>query len=217
VIVMHGRSCSLDWDVHRAPFLHAAGFNVLFFDFRGHGRSPGRLVTFGCLERQDVEGAVEFLASRGIRRIGLLGFSYGGMAAMPGAPLCPEVHAVISDGGPASLRSAITGLAVERGLPRWLGRFLVWLTVATTSLRLRANLFAYEPVRWVGKIAPRPILFIHGELDPYLSDFAELVAAAGEPKLAWRVPGVGHVKVSDTYPDEFRRRVLEFFESSLPA
>jgi len=217
VVIMHGHGGSLDYDLHRAPFLHAAGFNVLLFDFRAHGRSPGRLATFGYLERRDVQGAVEFLKGRGMQAIGLMGFSYGGMAAMLGAPLCPEVGAVISDGGPARLRRAIAAKVVELGLPGWLGSFLGWLAVATASVRLGVNLFRYEPVRWVGKIAPRPVLFVHGELDPYLPDFNDLFAAAGEPKEAWRVPGVGHCKASEVCPEEFQRRVLEFFERSLPA
>jgi len=62
---------------------------------------------------------------------------------------------------------------------------------------------------------PRPILFVHGELDAYLPDFDELFAAAGEPKEAWRVAGVGHTKVSEACPDEFRQRVLDFFNRSL--
>jgi len=215
VAVLHGRGGSLDNDLHRAPFLHAAGFNVLLIDFRAHGRSPGRVATFGYLERRDVQGAVGFLKARGMQAIGLLGFSYGGMAALLAAPLCPEVKAVISDSGPARLRSAVAGQAVELGLPRWLGSALGTLGVALTSVRLGVNLFRYEPVRWVGRIAPRPVFLIHGELDPYLPDFAELVAAAGEPKQVWSVPGVGHTKVSEACPDEFHRRVLEFFERYL--
>jgi pimeloyl-ACP methyl ester carboxylesterase len=214
-VILHGHGGSLDGDVQRAPFLNAAGFNVLLFDFRAHGRSPGRLATFGYLERRDVQGAVEFLKGRGIKRIGLLGFSYGGMAAMCAAPLCPEVRAVISDGGPARLRTAIAGRLVEWHFPGWSAAFLAWLTVAATSVRLGANLFRYEPLRWVGKIAPRPVLFIHGELDRYLPDFPELAAAAEEPKGVWRLPGVGHCKASEVYPEEFQRRVVGFFDRNL--
>ena len=215
VVILHGHGGSMDWDIQRSPAFHAAGFNVLLFDFRAHGRSEGRLATFGYLERRDVLGAVAFLKERGVKRIGLLGFSYGGMASMLAAPVCPEVNAVVTDGGPARVRTAIIGRCFEVGLPRWLARPLAWLAVAATSLRLDVNLFRYEPIRWVGKIAPRPILFIHGELDQYLPDFDELYAAAGEPKEAWRLPGVGHTKASEVYPEEFRRRVIGFFDRNL--
>ncbi len=212
VIFLHGQGGSMDPDVQYVPALHTAGFHVLMFDFRAHGRSEGRVSTVGYLERQDALGAVDFVRSRGIERIGLLGFSMGGMVAMLTAPICPEVKAVISDGGPARLMSAMTSWGVERGAPYWLAGALAWLTLAATSLRLRVNLFRYEPICWVGKIAPCPILFIHGERDQYVPDFDALVAAAGLPKQVWRVPEAGHRTVDQLYPDEYRRRVVAFFD-----
>jgi len=217
VVILHGHGGSMDGDVHRAPMFHRAGFGVLLLDFRAHGRSPGRLATFGYLERWDVLAAVEFLKSRGVQRIGLLGFSYGGMASMLAAPICPDVHAVVTDGGPARLRSAIIGRGAELGLPKGLTAFLAWVTIAITSARLGVNLFRYEPVRWVGQIAPRPILFIHGDLDPYCFDFDDLFAAAREPKEVWRLPEVGHTQASEVYPEEFYRRVVGFFDRYLCA
>lgn len=215
VVILHGHGGSMDWDIHRAPSLHAAGFNVFLFDFRAHGRSDGRLATFGYLERLDVQGAVEVLKRRGMKRIGLLGFSYGGMASMLAAPICPEVNAVITDGGPARMKTAILGRCVEANLPRGLAAFVTWLVVNATSLRLGVNLSCYEALRWVGQISPRPIFFVHGELDQYCPDFDELYAAASQPKELWRLPGVGHTQASETYPEEFRRRVVDFFNRSL--
>ena len=64
-MLMHGFS----W--HRLPWL--AGFvpwiqrryNVLQFDFRGHGDSDDALITLGTLEQRDVAAAVRFLPGRG--------------------------------------------------------------------------------------------------------------------------------------------------------
>jgi pimeloyl-ACP methyl ester carboxylesterase len=215
VIILHGHGGCLDWDIHRVPFLHKAGFNVFLFDFRAHGRSQGHLATFGYLERYDVQGAVKYLVSQGIKSVGLLGFSYGAIASMLATPLCPEVRAVVADGGPSRLRVALVARAMEYKFPRWFAGPMAWLTVTITSFRLGENLFHYEPVRWVGKISPRPIFFINGELDMYCPDFEELFTAAGEPKGAWRLRGVGHTKASEVYPDEFQRRVTEFFERNL--
>jgi fermentation-respiration switch protein FrsA (DUF1100 family) len=215
VIILHGHGGSLDWDIHRAPALHAAGFNVFLIDFRAHGRSQGHRTTFGYLERRDVIGAVNFLLSKGVKRIGLLGFSFGGIASMLTAPICPEIKAVVTDGGPARQKTALSGRAIELHVPLQLAVSLAWLTVAITSVRLGANLFHYEPVRWVAKISPRPILFIHGNLDQYCPDFDDLFSAAGEPKEVWRLPGVGHTKASEVYPQEFEKRVLEFFDRTL--
>jgi len=215
VVIMHGHGGSMDWDIHRAPALHAAGFNVLLFDFRAHGRSEGSMITFGYLERQDVLGAVELLRGRGMRRIGLLGFSFGGIAAMLAAPICSDIAAVVSDGGPARMRSAMAARGLEWGAPRWLSVPLAWLTVAITSLRVRANLFHHEPVRWVGQISPRPILFVHAGQDQYLPDFDDLYAAARPPKEVWYVPEAGHTKVSEVLPEDFQRRVIAFFDQHL--
>ena len=127
------------------------------------------------------------------------------------APVCPDIQAVISDDGPARIRTALTVYGLQKGHPRWLSASLAWLALAGASLRLGANLFRYEPVRWVGKIAPRPILFIHGDQDPNLPDFDELYAAANLPKEAWRVPEAGHVEAGQLYPGEHERRIIDFF------
>jgi uncharacterized protein len=215
VIILHGHGGSMDWDVGRAVYLHEEGFNVLLFDFRAHGRSEGHVASFGYLERRDVLAAVEFLKSRDILRIGVLGFSYGGMAAMLSAPIFPDIRAVISDGGPASKLTAFTARGVELHAPRRASHMLAWLAIAMASLRLRANLFLYDPVRWVSRIAPRPVLFIHGDQDPYLPDFNDLYAAAGEPKEVWRVADAGHTTLSQQMPQEHQRRVVEFMQKNL--
>jgi len=104
---------------------------------------------------------------------------------------------------------------MEWGFPAWISRPMAWLAIAMASIRLRANLFRYEAVPWVGKIAPRPILFIHGDRDQYCREFDELYAAARSPKELWRVPEAGHVTLSSTVPDEHRRRVIAFFQAHL--
>ena len=215
VIILHGHGSSYDFDVYRSPALHAAGFNVLLFDFRAHGRSEGNRMTFGYEEQKDVAAAIEFVHKRGMKHVGLLGFSYGGMASMISTPKSPDVEAVISDGGPARIRTAIAARGVEMGFPLWLTKPLAWLIISMTSLRLGVNLFRYEPIQWVGKITPRPILFIHGDLDQYLPDFDDLYAAASTPKELWRLPDAGHTNASQLYPEEHTRRVVEFFSQNL--
>jgi fermentation-respiration switch protein FrsA (DUF1100 family) len=214
VIFLHRQGGSMDPDVQYVPAFHAAGFSVLMFDFRAHGRSEGQVSTVGYLERQDALAAIAFVKEQGIERIGLLGFSMGGVVATLTTPLTPDVRAVISDGGPARMQTALRVRAIEMGVPRPFADLMAWLIGAITSLRVGAGLFYYEPVRQVGKIAPRPILFIRGERDQYVppADFEALLAAAGEPKEVWRVPEAGHRTVDEVYPEEYRRRVVGFLE-----
>ena len=214
VILLHGHGGSIDYDIDFLPRLHAAGYSVLQFDFRGHGRSQGDTVTFGYLEQRDIQAAGHYLAGRGFQRIGVHGFSLGGMCALTGTPLTPEVSLVIDDAAPVRLRSAIRGWCLERGIPAWAGRPLAWLVLAATSLRLGVNIFAYEPVRWVGRIAPRPLMLIHGEHDQYVTDFDDLLAAA-HPTEVWRLPNEGHTTACRSMPEVYWQRVIEFLNTHL--
>ena len=172
-------------------------------------------MTFGYKERRDVLGAIDFLHKRGMRHIGLLGFSYGGLTAMLTAPICPDVEAVITDGGPARLITGAGAWAAEKGLPEWLTKGIARLFFSMMSVLAGSNLLQYEPIRWVGKISPRPILFIHGDLDQFCADFDELYAAANQPKELWRLPEAGHTTASLLYPEEHSRRVIDFFTRHL--
>jgi len=217
VISLHGQGVSMDPDLPNVPPLHAAGFNVLMFDFRAHGRSAGKVSTVGYLERMDLLGAVEFLRQKGMHRIEVLGFSMGGIVAMLTTPVCEGIDAVVTDSGPAWIRHAMAVRGTELHAPAWISPFLAWLTFFATSLRLGVNLFEYEPVYWVARIAPRPILFIQGDKDQYVPrhDFEALYAAAGQGKEAWRVPGAGHCVMAQLYPAEFQQRIVEFFNQNL--
>ena len=214
VIFCHGHAGSMDPDIQYAPWFHQAGYNVLMFDFRGHGRSDGQQVSMGALERLDLLGAVDYLRGRGIERVGVLGFSMGGVVAMSTAPHSEAITAVVSDGGFARLERAVAAGARERGFPAFLtplfGRVVVWLA----GLRLGLRLAEADPIRWVDKIAPRALFIIHGGRDPYVSvaEARELYQRAGEPKELWIVPEAPHRQVDVHRPEEYRRRVLDFFD-----
>jgi alpha-beta hydrolase superfamily lysophospholipase len=217
IVFCHGHGGSMDPDIEYAPVFHENGYNVLMFDFRGHGRSEGQRVSMGYHERLDLLGAVDYLRSRGIDRVGVLGFSMGGAVAISTAPQSEAIRAVVSDGAFARLGNAITNGAKERGLPGWVAALMSPLIICFASLRLGAWLLKADPIRWVDKIAPRALLIIHGGLDPYVSlaEVQELYAKAGEPKELWVVPEAGHRQVDRQCPDEYRARLLAFFDKWL--
>lgn len=214
VIFCHGHAGSMDPDIQYAPWFHQAGYNVLMFDFRGHGRSDGQRVSMGALEQLDLLGAVDYLHERGIERVGVLGFSMGGVVAMSTAPHSDAIATVVSDGGFARLGSAVLAGARQRGLPAFLtplfGRLVIWLA----GLRLGLRLSNADPIRWVDKIAPRALFIIHGGRDPYVSveEARELYRRAGEPKELWIVPEAPHRQVDVHRPQEYRQRLLGFFD-----
>jgi fermentation-respiration switch protein FrsA (DUF1100 family) len=217
VVFGHGRFGSKDPDLKYAPWFREAGYNSFLFDFRGHGRSEGNYTSFGFHERKDLLGAIDFLRGKGISSVGVMGFSLGAAVGISTAAVCEDIQAVIADGTFVALRGALARGARERGVPswvvRWLGAFILWLA----GRRVGGDLEDSEPIRWVSEIAPRALFLIHGERDRYVSteDVRRLYDRAGEPKELWIIPDAEHRRADELYPEEYRQRVLEFFDRYL--
>ncbi|MCD6291254.1 MAG: alpha/beta fold hydrolase [Anaerolineae bacterium] len=214
VIMLPGHNGSLDPDLIHVPALVRHGYNVLIFDFRGHGRSQGNAVSWGCYERLDLLGALDFLRRRDVDRVGVWGFSMGAAVAIRTAPETDGIAAIVSDGCYADLLSAGCGWMAQRGLRGPAVKLFGRLVLRMAEWRLGCSLRDASPIRWVGKIAPRPVLFIQGELDPYVpqQDFLALWEAAREPKERWVVPGAGHRDADKFYPAAYRHHVLDFLD-----
>jgi alpha-beta hydrolase superfamily lysophospholipase len=179
----------------------------------GHGRSEGDYTSFGYHERKDLLGAIDLLQSKGILRVGVLGFSLGAVVGISTAAQCPAIAALVADGAFVTVRKALARGAEERGVPRWLVRALGPAILWLAGRRVGGDLEESDPLRRVDKIAPRALFLIHGEEDPYVSmdDVRRLYEEAGEPKELWIAPGAGHRRVDQAYPEEYRERVLSFF------
>ncbi len=91
---------------------------------------------------------------------------------------------------------------------------LAWLIWKYANARLGVDLAAYEPQRIVNAGFRCPLLLIQGDDDRYvpLSHAEVLAAATGGPVELWRVSGVPHRGAREVLPNEYRRRVTEFFE-----
>jgi uncharacterized protein len=144
--------------------LQRRGFNVLLFDVRGHGRSSDGRYTFGLHEKDDVEGAVDWLLRHGFRpgMIGVLGESMGGVASILAAAEEPAVGALVTDSAFADFESVLRVQFPKRsGLPRFFlpGACLMGRLIVGEDLRTS------RPVDRIGHIAPRPVLLIHGTAD----------------------------------------------------
>ena len=155
VILMHGFSWHrLPWLTEFVPWIQPR-FNILQFDFRGHGNSDDALITLGTLEQRDVAAAVRFLQGRGYGPIALMGISMGGSVAITAAPDLP-VAAVVADAAYAVLENPIANRMREGRYP--LARLGSRLVVAAASVRARTRL--RQPIQRVGQIAPRGLLLI---------------------------------------------------------
>ncbi len=68
----------------------------------------------------------------------------------------------------------------------------------------------------VARIAPRPVFLIYAENGGGGEELTpQYYAAAGQPKQQWLVPGAGHTGGLATHPEEYERRVIEFFNRAL--
>ncbi len=208
-----GRRECLPWALRFSQ----AGYNVLCFDFRAHGDSAGRFISVGHGETLDVLGAVGWLRTRpevDRRRIGLLGFSMGGAAAIQAAARCQDIAAVAADSAYASFIEAVRySFHVVGRLPHYP---FAPLALYWAKRIVQVDPHALRPVDSIGRIAPRPVLLVHGGADLVVPvDHARLLfQAADEPKDLWIEPGVGHVGARDKDPDAYVARVESFFQQA---
>ena len=207
VILMHGFAGNRLPDLLEfVPWLQR-NYNVLQFDFRGHGASGDARISLGSLEREDVAAAVRFVESRGLGPSALMGLSMGGAVAILAAGDLP-VAAVVADAAFADLRNPVANRMRLDGYP--LPRLGSWLIVTAAALRARVALV--HPLQRVAMIAPRGLLLIAPRADRLISyrQSVKLYQAAQEPKELYIVDGADHSAAHAVGGAEYERRVLSF-------
>jgi pimeloyl-ACP methyl ester carboxylesterase len=205
VVLVPGFSCS--WDkpfVRRVARWLTPYAGVVVLDLRGQGQSGG-LSTLGNLEALDVDAAVAQARALGYARVVTVGFSMGGAAVLRQAGLHGELTAERVD-AVVSISAASRWWRLETRRMRNLARLTTTRPgrgVARALMRTRIDPrarygVAAAPVEVVGRIAPVPLLVVHGSRDAYLTDdnAVELHAAAGEPRALWLWPTYGHAELA---------------------
>jgi alpha-beta hydrolase superfamily lysophospholipase len=217
VVLCPGQNGSLDKDIPQAGPLQRAGFNVLLFDFRAHGRSQGELVTLGALEQADLFGALDYLAGqRGVRRAGVLGFSMGAGVALLVAAQDARVAALVVDGAFPRLAGLLQGYLRQRGVPGPLAGGFARIVLGIAALRAGYEISRANPIDLAERISA-PALFIHGERDPFVStdEVRALAARVAGPAEVWSLADCGHREANKHHPDEYSRRVVDWFARHL--
>ncbi|MDB5298050.1 MAG: peptidase family, catalytic domain protein, partial [Phycisphaerales bacterium] len=191
VILCHGLGAGKGNQLALARDLVPNGYNVLAFDFRAHGDSGGQLASFGDLERQDVLGAVRWVRANRqgqSRRLFGLGVSMGGAALLAAAGDQSDDGRAIDAVAVFSTYDTFTALA-DAMLDRHFVPPFGWLAkrvgVPLASAHVGADLRAFNPAAAANRIAPRPLMVVHGRGDALIPFDAavRLYDGASQPKV----------------------------------
>lgn len=211
VIIAHGLGGNRVPHLAQAGALAKHGYGVLLFDLRAHGESEGNTATVGG---RDVIAAVAYLKKRNeidSARIGAIGFSLGGMASIHAAASSNDIRAVISDGaGPTAFRDE----PKPESFGDWITLPFYWVVYQVWEWQGASA--PTSMIEAVAKIAPRPVMLVAGGQNQFeLGLQRRLFAAAGEPKMLWEIPEVGHGGGWTARPQEYEDRVVTFFDQAL--
>lgn len=209
VVVCHGLGANKQNFLPMAQRVHALDYNVLIFDFRGHGDSDGRTITFGFRESSDVKAAFDYVrAKHPSSKVFGLGYSMGGsallkMAAEEGGFDKIAVDCTFARGENVARHSILWFFGPLQG-PVWhLGRCWGWVFSGVDVGR-------HNPEEYVSRVAC-PLLFIHGAADDMIpaTESVRLHEAAGRNSQLWIVENLGHLQAI-TRPS-YTERLREFF------
>ncbi|MEM7352888.1 MAG: alpha/beta fold hydrolase [Acidobacteriota bacterium] len=215
VILLHPGGIHRMGTIREARALAAEGFGILMYDRRAYGESTGDLNSGGWRDVEDIPAALAFLQQQvdvDPAKIGIFGASLGGQVALRAAAYHPELRAVMADG--PSLCGRRDQLPYSQVPWKYKGmKMLSWIATPIFELRLGMR----EPeavVDVIGRIAPRPV-FLIGTSELERKVVRRYFDFAGEPKILWEIPEAGHGGGFEARPEEYRDKLVGFFEQLL--
>ena len=195
--------------------LHAAGFRVLLFSYRGTGGSQGNRLGFsyGYRESQDLDAAVCYLYEvRKIRRISVIGHSAGAVSTILSAARNPRIGAVVA----ASPYSSLEDIWMDNR-PAIFPPPLYRLFLHVFELRKGFSRQSVRPLDVIERIAPRPVMLVFGQDDQRITSLQaeRLIEAARQPKQVVWLEGASHSQVQSPGLVQLMGRIVAFFRESL--
>ena len=209
LILLHGYPADKGDILPALAFLHD-DFNLLLFDFRYLGESEGSYSSAGAKEVEDLLAAIRFLKARGIKEVGVWGFSMGGAVALMALEKASEIRAVVSESSYASLAQMALSL-LRIPLLNYPVAYLVGLWA---KIFLGIDLRDISPAQRIRQTTV-PILLIHSSDDaviPFSHAQSLQQALAKNPHVEfWFHRGFGHGELGSDY----QSRVRSFFHKHL--
>jgi len=200
VVFSHGNAGSIGHHLGFIMWFVDEGYNVLTYDYRGFGKSAGKVDRRGMVD--DVRAAFDYVGKRAdvnSERLVSFGHSLGGansLAALAEAPV-KGLSAVITDAAFSSYRAMAQTIAGEVG----------------------ANLVTDEwaPQDAIAKISPVPLLIVHGTKDSVVpvAQGRLLFKAAREPKTMFEVKDGHHGDSLVRNNGAYRKKLLAWLDATL--
>jgi len=216
IVMLHGQNQNRMRDeasLEKAALFTDNGYDVLMFDFRGHGESGGQRYAFGQWETRDLAGALRFLTDRGYTTIGTYAVSMGAAISLLAAPEQAEMRALWVDSPYGDL-----GSLVEQRLPESSGLPAIFNPGILTAGRVLYGLDVYsvKPAEALARLGDRPVYQVHSAEGDTLvpldqTRLLEQAGAANPNFTSWIAPGAGHVQAYTNNKAEYTRRMLDFY------
>lgn len=214
VLLLHGVRADRRAMVNRAKFLHAAGYAVLLIDFQASGESPGKAITFGYREADDVKASLRYLHHQlPGERVGIIATSMGGAATILAEPDVDADAVVLEQVYPTIRQATEDRLAIHLGP---IGPWFAPVLLATLHPHLDIYPDQLRPIDHIGHlIMPKLLIVGDRDRDTTIAESYAMFHAAAAPKDLWVVHGARHVDLYGYVGAAYEVRVLNFFETSL--
>ncbi len=218
VILLHGQGDNRAGMLGNAEMLLRHGYAVLLPDARAHGASGGQIATYGVSENEDIRDWVEWLErSNSPHCIDGLGDSMGGAELLNSLSTESNFCAVVAESSFATFQeAAYDRLGQEFQAGPWVGRTLLRPALEAgliyARLRYGVDLRQASPERSVAA-SRTPVLLIHGLADTNLPPrHSEMIRGSNANVVLWEPAHANHCGASGAEPEEYERRVLEWFD-----
>lgn len=214
VIAVHGYTDSASFMVDSAKRFLSYGYNVLMPDLRAHGKSEGKYIGMGWLDRLDLIAWIDYLiATYGNIKIILYGISMGAATVMmaSGENLPSNVRMVIEDCGYTSVWDEF---AHEL---KYLFHMPTFPTLYNANFitKIRAG-YSFKKASAIKQIkkSKLPILFIHGDKDNFVPFYMldKLYNVANDKKERLVIKDAGHAEAQWINPEQYWHTVRKFIK-----
>ena len=217
IILAHGyRSLGNNDFCSVIEFFSSCGFNLLVIDQRAHGKSEGRYIGFGVLERHDLKRWIEYVNQRfgEEKPIFLDGVSMGSTTVLmtSGFELPSNVKGIIADCGFTSpYEICKTVMVRDLKLPK--NSPLLPLVSGFCKIVAGYSFKEYSTLDAL-KTNKIPVIFVHGDKDgfvPVEMTYQNYEACTAEKEL-FIAEGAAHGTSYLAYPEECQQRLINFFK-----